>query len=65
MVKWSSDVCITFWFFGCSIYLMFALVKWFSLVMHFLVFRMFDISNVCPGKAGFRMFAAFFGFSDV
>ena len=28
-------------------------------------FWMFDISDVCPGKAGFRMFAALFGFSDV
>ena len=26
---------------------------------------MFGISDVCHGKAGFRMFAALFGFSDV
>ena len=32
---------------------------------HFLVFRMFNISDVRSGKAGFRMFAALFGFSDV
>ena len=60
---------------------MFALVKLvFACLQHFLVFRMFDISDVrpgkagfrmfdisdvCPGKAGFCMFAALFGFSDV
>ena len=45
---------------------MFALVKLvFACLQHFLVFRMFDISDVCPGKAGFRMFGALFGFSDV
>ena len=45
---------------------MFALVKLvFACLQHFLVFRMFEISHVCPGKAGFRMFAALFCFSDV
>ena len=45
---------------------MFALVKLvFACLHYFLVFRMFDISDVCHGKAGFRMFAALFGFSDV
>ena len=45
---------------------MFALVKLvFGCLQHFLNFRMFDISDVCPGKAGFRMYAALFGFSDV
>ena len=45
---------------------MFALVKLvFARLQHFLVFRIFDISDVRPGKAGFRMFAALFGFSDV
>ena len=45
---------------------MFALVKLvFPMYAAFLVFRMFDISDVCPGKAAFRMFAALFGFSDV
>ena len=45
---------------------MFALVKLiFACLQHFLVFRMFDISDVRPGKAGFRMFAALFEFSDV
>ena len=45
---------------------MFALVKLvFACMQHFLVFRMFDISDVCPGKAGFCMFAVLFGFSDV
>ena len=38
---------------------MFALVKLvFACLQHFLVFRMFDISDVCPEKAAFRMFAA-------
>ena len=37
----------------------------FGCLQHFLVFRMFDISDVCPGKAAFWMFAALFGFSDV
>ena len=50
---------------------MFALVKLvFGCLQHFLNFRMFDISDVCPGKAGFRMYAAFlvfrmFDISDV
>ena len=45
---------------------MFALVKLvFAFLQHFSIFRMFDISDVCPGKAGFRMFVALFGFSDV
>ena len=45
---------------------MFALVKLvFGCLQHFLNFRMFDISDVCPGKAGFCMYAALFGFSDV
>ena len=45
---------------------MFALVKLvFACMQQFLVFRMFDISDVCPGKAGFCMFAVLFGFSDV
>ena len=46
---------------------MFALVKLvFTMYAAFLVFfRMFAISDVCPGKAAFRMFAALFGFSDV
>ena len=37
----------------------------FGCFQHLLVFRMFDISEVCHGKAGFRKFAAPFGFSDV
>ena len=37
----------------------------FGCLQYFSVFRMFDISKVCPGKAGFRMFAALFDFSDV
>ena len=42
---------------------MFALEKLvFACLQHFLVFRMFDIADVCPGKAGFRKFAALFGF---
>ena len=45
---------------------MFALVKLvFAYLELFLVFRMFDISDICHGKAGFWMFAALFGFSDV
>ena len=45
---------------------MFALVKLvFACLQHFLVFRMFDISDVCPGKAAFRLFAAVFGFLNV
>ena len=46
-----SDVCHGKMVFGC--------------LQLFLVFQMFDISDVYPGKAGFRMFAALFGFSDV
>ena len=34
----------------------------FGCFQHFLVFRMFDISDVCHGQAGFRMFAVFFWF---
>ena len=45
---------------------MFALVKLvFACMQHFLVLRMFDISDVCPGKAPSRLFAVLFGFSDV
>ena len=65
-VFWFSHVCSTFWFFGCLTYRMFALVKLVFACLHlFLVFRMFDISDVGPGKAGFRMFTALFEFSDV
>ena len=45
---------------------MFALEKLvFACLQQFLVFRMFEISDVCPGKADFCMFAALFRFSDV
>ena len=45
---------------------MFALVKLvFGCLQHFLVFRMFEISDVCHGKAGFRIIAELFGFSDI
>ena len=44
---------------------MFALVKLvFACLQHF-GFSDVDISEVCPGKTAFRMFAALFGFSDV
>ena len=49
---------MTFWIFALENLL-------FGCFQHILVFRMFDISDVCHGKAGFRMFAALFGFSDV
>ena len=45
---------------------MFALKKLLLGCLQYIsVFRKFDISDVCPGKAGFRMFAALFSFSDV
>ena len=51
---------------GCLTYRMFALENLlFGCFQHLLVFRMFDKSDVSHGKAGFRIFAALFGFSDV